>query len=429
MSIVYNALLWAASAGVKALAPRRDDPRNPADGAAPVPSKLRLFARGQKEVGRELERAAAADAADRRPTVWIHSASLGEYAIARPLIAELRKRGDYRVVMTFFSPSGYEALKDSHQGIDRLFYLPLDTRSNVKRYLDLMKPSLAIFTVSEYWYNYLTELRRRNTPVFLVSAKITARSAVNRWYGFLHRRCLRSFRHFFVIDDDSQTTLARLGYTNVTVSGNPLFDNAVAKAATPWRNAVVEAFAAGGNGRVFIAGSLHDSRDTELVCALARNHHDARFVMVPHDVNPAMMEEIERLCDRPAIRLSMATEADAAAAEVLIVDTVGELAYLYRYGKWAYVGGGFTPYLHSLIEATVYGLPVTYGPFTHRKVTPEQLESLGIGARVSTPEELDRWFAAIKDDPGRLDSIREKATRYVSANANATAAIVNKIVG
>lgn len=392
------------------------------------PGKFRRFARGQRQVMDKLVSELGNTGPGVIKTVWLHAASLGEYAIARPIINELRRRGNFRIVMTFFSPSGYEVIENKPGEVDYLYYLPLDTRRNVTRFLDLVKPDAAAFMVSEYWYNYLHELKRRGIPTYLISAKITRKSIFNRPYGFLHRRCLSCYRHIFVLDEESRGMLNHLGANNVTVSGNPLFDNAIAKASEQWADAVLNRFTS-GHDRIFVAGSVHDDTDIDLIAKLANAHRDTRFIIVPHSISDDFISRIETRLKGGSCRYSCSHDTTTFAdTQSIIIDNVGMLAYIYRYGTLAYVGGGFTPLLHSVIEATVYGIPVTFGPCIHRKITPQQLSDLGLGQVIHNYEDLNDWMQRMNGNTRRLCEIRKIALGYISRNAHATEAIVNKML-
>lgn len=386
--------------------------------------KFPLFAKGQQGL---LDRVAAEMSGERQgPTVWFHAASLGEYAVARPLIDMLKKAGPCTVVLTFFSPSGYQALKDNHPGVDHLFYLPLDTRHNAKRFIEIVNPQKAVFIISEYWPNYLQQLKFHSVPTYLVSAIVREDSQFFRWYGKIYSKSLSAFTRIFVLNESSRFNLRMLGYTDVTVSGDPLFDNAALVARTPWSDQVFDAFTAGH--KTFIAGSISDSKDLDLVATLAHRHPDTKFIFVPHSLNRHSIESIEEALKGRTLRYTDCNaDTDFSNTQVLIADTMGMLARIYRYGTWAYVGGGFTPLLHSVIEATVYGLPVAFGPMIHRKVTPQQLIELGIGCKVTDSDELDRWWTSLAYDDAQLASIRSKALEYVDSNVGATNQIIDTI--
>lgn len=389
--------------------------------------KFSLFVKGQQHILKHIATEMSAENADGVPVIWFHAASLGELAAIRPIISKLKEECTCRIVLTFFSPSGYRALADKHPGIDHVFYLPLDTRHNVRAFLDIVHPVKAVFAISEYWPNYLQELKYRAIPTYLVSAIIRDNSPFFRRYGSIYRKALSTYTHFYVLDEHSSFNLSMLGYSNnVTVCGDPLFDNANIIARTQWHDKTIEHFV--GGEKVFIAGSIHDENDLQIVSALANQHRDTRFIFVPHDVTPAVISNIKSTIEGTAVTYSeYAITDEPPTAQVLIIDFVGALAYMYRYATWAYVGGGFTPLLHSVIEATIYGLPVAFGPQIYRKVTPTQLIQFGIGQVVTNAEELQQWFAALKHDDERLERIREAARAYVAQNLGATRRIVDTI--
>lgn len=358
--------------------------------------------------------------------IWIHASSLGEYGVARPIIKQLRQEMECSIIVTFFSPTGCEALRKYHPDVDYVCYLPLDTCHNARTFLDIIRPQKAIFIISEYWINYLSELRNRQIPTYLISAIINDNAPFFKWYGQIFRESLCSFTHIMVLNERSQRNLRRLGYENCTLTGDPLFDNAITIASTAWRNTIIENFAAQGD--VFIAGSISDQKDLDLVCTLADNYPDIHFIFVPHEISEEILNNIKFNLSGYALCYSECTvDTDFSKTQVLIIDYLGALAYLYRYGKWAYVGGGFTPYLHSVIEATVYGLPVSFGPRINRKVTPHELIALEIGAVVHNCQDIIRWFDALRNNEEKLRDIKERALHYAQMNSGATAQIIKML--
>ncbi len=387
-------------------------------------SKYSLFVKGQKSLIDHIQ----ADMQQKRncPTIWFHAASLGEYAVARPLISRLKQDGDCTIIVTFFSSTGYEAIKGNHPQIDYLYYLPLDTQENVRHFLDAVRPDKVVFIISEFWCNYLQELKERNIPTYLVSAIIRKKSPFFKWYGGIFRQSLAAYTHFFVLDEESKTNLNTLGFENVTISGDPLFDNAAIVAQTTWENPIIDRFSKEGD--LFVAGSISDKKDFELVKKLAGKHRDTHFVFVPHEISGENLDRIKSELGGRALCYSECDEnTDFSSTQVLIIDFLGALAYLYRYAKWAYIGGGFTPFLHSVIEATVYGVPVSFGPKIHRKVTPKQLVKLRIGKVIRRSRDLDRWFSGIKNNELRMKRNREVAANYVAQNMGATDRIMTTI--
>ena len=387
--------------------------------------KFLRFVRGQRGLMKSIaanERAKADD----RPTLWVHASSLGEYNVAKPIVRWLHESGQWRIVLTVFSPSGMDYLKRYRQNVDAVYPLPLDTPHKVRRFLDVVAPEQAVFIISEYWVNYLHELGKRQIPTYLISANITERAPFMHWYGGLWRRQMQTYTHFFVLNEASEKRLKSLGFNNVTVTGDPLFDNARKVARTPYENDVIERFVDGQN--VFIAGSIHDKKDLAMVTTLANRHQDTRFIFVPHEISRESILRIKKRLLCQALCYSHCTaDTDFSKTQVLIIDFMGALASIYRFARWAYVGGGFTPYLHSIIEATAYGLPVAYGPCVERKPTAQELAELGVGRIVENAEELDEWFSDLKHNEKRIAKINKTAITYMERHEGATDTIIRTI--
>lgn len=367
---------------------------------------------------------------DSREVYWFHAASFGEYNVIRPIIKQLYNEGRYNIVITFFSPSGYEALKDLNikdKGVDHIFYLPLDTKSNVTQFLDIIHPKKAIFAISEYWMNYLNELKSRQISTYIVSMLVGRDSYLLSWYAFPIRKALSAVKVFMVSDEESKANLKKIGFTNAVIIGDPLFDNAIRIKNEPYKNDIIEHFCLGANG-VFIAGSISDNKDLSLVSDLANVNRDTKFIIVPHQISEEILNNIIYHLDGKA-RLYSECESDTDYTEtqVLIIDFMGSLSYIYRYGRWGYVGGGFTPYLHSIIEPVVYGIPVSFGPRIERKRTPNQLIRLGIGGIVRTKKGMRSWFENLKDEK-RLSNIKDLANKYIEDNSNVTDKIIQIIL-
>lgn len=418
MPVLYNTALNIGQRLLSAVGRRNN--QKPDDAG-----KLRKFIDGHAGLMRHIASTMDADRRD-LPTYWFHAASLGEFGVARPVIKRLREQERCRIVLTFFSSTGYEAIHPRRQlaGVDHVFYLPLDTPSNAARFLDIVRPQKAIFMISEYWLNYLNELKRRRIPTFLVSAIINTNAPFFRWYGGAYRKALDTYTRIMVLNGKSRLNLERIGCTRVTETGDPLFDNAIALAQTPWKDEIIEHF---GLGReLFIAGSVSDDKDLELVSTTANRHTDLYTILVPHEIRPDTVDKIKASLNHKALAYSECTPAtDFTGVRTLIIDFVGALGYLYRYGRWAYIGGGFTPYLHSIIEATVYGLPTAFGPNIERKTTPTDLIDIRVGRIVTTADELDSWLSELRSDPSLMAWLRKSAIKYTRHNRGATEYIVN----
>lgn len=414
----YNTLMRLARKGVLA-----------ASALAPDESmaKFMRFGRGQREVLGHI--AAECEGLDcSRPTVWLHAASLGEFGIARPVVKALRDAVDCNIVVTFFSPTGYEALsRRPDPNIDRVFYLPLDTRENARKFLDIVKPDCVVFMVSEYWHNYLDELQLRSIPAVLVSAVIRRNSPFFRWYGRIYRHSLGAFRRIFTLDRASLENLRQLGVETGVLNGDPLFDNVALVASTPWNDEVVERFL--GGRRAFIAGSIHPDKDLELTADLANRHPDIPFIIVPHEITTDILSSIRhKVRGEVKFYSECGPDTDFSTVRALVIDHVGALAYLYRYAAWAYVGGGFTKrLLHSVIEPVAYGIPVAFGPNIGRKTTPAELIRIGVGRSVTDIDQLDSWLRHLKGDPAREAYLAKRAAKYMNDNVNATRRVTDTL--
>ena len=360
------------------------------------------------------------------PVIWFHASSLGEFAAIRPIINQIKSNNACCIVLTLFSPSGIEALKENHPNIDYVFYLPLDTKENAERFLAILRPQCAIFSISEYWFNYLNNLKKIDIKTYLISAHITRSSVFFRWYGNAYRKILFTYNHIFASDKKSYLNLKELGLSSISVCGDPLFDNAYSISQQKWDDCIIDKFTKWE--KVFIAGSISDERDLMLVSRLANKHQDTKFIFVPHAISEEILNKtIASIHGKSRLYSDCDENSDFTGIQVLIIDFIGALAYIYRYATWAYIGGGFTPLLHSVIEPLVYGLPISFGPQIHRKSTPNQLVDSKIGKIVRTFKDLDKWFTLLKDDTVELSRIKRTAMKYALENVGATEIIVNKI--
>lgn len=390
-------------------------------------SKLSHFITGQKDALDEIRR--QFKPAGKSTVIWMHAASMGEYAVLRPLMQEFRKRGECHIALTFFSPTGYDHFHSHPTDSDYVFYLPLDTRHNAAEFLDIIRPDIAIFAVSEYWINYLRELKARKTPTFLVAAKMSPKSQFFKWYGAPYRKVLDAYTHIFAIDENTKHLLGTLGYTRCSVSGNPLFDNAWLKTTQPYADEIIQRFAHSASEPVFIAGSLHADRDLSMTTALANARPGLKCIIVPHEITADMLRAIKQSIKGKCLLHSECTaDTDFNGVQALVIDFVGALAYIYRFGAFAYIGGGFTPYLHSLIEAVAYGLPVACGPRIERKITPQQLAHRGICTIVATDGQMIAWADNFITNAQIRAEIKEKALAYVGENLGSPQKITTSII-
>ena len=358
--------------------------------------------------------------------VWLHAASLGEFEQGRPLLEAIRQRHpDCKIVLTFFSPSGYDVRRD-YPGADVVCYLPFDFPRRIRRFLDRVRPTLALFVKYEFWLNTLDELRRRRVPTYLVSGIFRPDQLFFRSIGRPYRDALRCFDHLFVQDETSRQLLAGIGLTNVTVTGDTRFDRVIdiRHAARPLP--VVAAFAERDARPVLIAGSSWPE-DEALLIPYFNVHPDLKLILAPHEIHEAHLAAIEARLTRPALRLSRADADTAASVDCLIVDSFGLLSSIYRYARIAYIGGGFGHGIHNAPEAAVYAVPVLFGP-NHRKFR-EALDLIACGGAFSITDAstLAARLDALLADPDACTAAGESAGAYIQQHSGATEQILRAI--
>ncbi len=326
--------------------------------------KAKLWIDGRRNYFDQLEKAFANND---KPIMWMHCASLGEFEQGRPILEAYKKaQPNHRILLTFFSPSGYEIRKNYAQA-DEVFYLPLDTKKNAKRFLKIVQPQLAIFVKYEFWYHFLTQLKDQNISTILVSAVFRPKQIFFKWYGGLHRKMLTTFQHVFVQDKASKRLLENsLSYRAVTVAGDSRVDRVMQIASKNKALPIIESFT--NNKKTFIAGSTWPP-DEDILCEFINNSNsDWTFIIAPHEIGTAHLKSIEQKITKRTLRYSQANQADLSKLNVLIIDNIGMLSTLYRYATIAYVGGGFGKSIHNILEPAAFGIPVIFGP-SHQQFT------------------------------------------------------------
>ena len=357
--------------------------------------------------------------------VWFHAASLGEFEQGRPLMEQLRRdHPEYKILLTFFSPSGYEVRKN-YEGADIICYLPLDTVRNARRFLRAIRPVMAFFIKYEFWYNYLHILSHRNVPVYSVSSIFRPGQIFFRWYGRQYGRVLKCFTHFFVQNETSRQLLHdELGIDNVTVSGDTRFDRVLQICSAAKQLPLVEAFKK--DYKVFVAGSSWPP-DEDIFIRYFNEHRDWRLVIAPHVIDEDHLQQIVSKLDRKVVRYTQATEQEAAEAECLIIDCFGLLSSIYRYGEVAYVGGGFGVGIHNVLEAAVWSVPVIFGPNNERFQEAQGLLAGGGGFQIDDYASFCQLMDRFDQDAAYREAAGGKAGAYVSQNAGATATILQNV--
>lgn len=352
------------------------------------------------------------------PYFWFHVSSLGEFEQGRPVIERLREtHPEYRVVLTFFSPSGYEAAK-KYQSADVICYLPFDTRRNVARFLNLVKPQKAFFIKYEFWPNFLKGLKRRNIPVYSVSSIFRENQVFFKTFDWGYRKTLRCFKHLFVQNKKSKELLSGIGIDNVTIIGDTRFDRVVKIAADAKQLALVEAFAQGN--KVFVAGSSWGP-DEDIFLRYFNEHRNGwKLIIASHEVTETRLADIQSKFNGKCVRYTQASMDDVKNADCLLVDCFGLLSSIYRYGEVAYVGGGFGVGVHNLLEAAVYAMPVFFGPNNRKFQEAAKLKECGGGIEISDYAGFEKMMDTFVADDAVLKKAGDAAGKYVASNSGAT---------
>ncbi len=379
--------------------------------------KAKLWTTGRKNVFERMARAISPS--DR--IVWIHVASLGEFEQGRPLMEQIRKQyPEFKILLTFFSPSGYEVRKD-YKGADYIFYMPIDTPRNVGRFLDIAHPEIAVFVKYEFWLNYLRQLKARGTRTYVISSIFRRNSIFFRSYGFLWRQALDAFDRIFVQNEESRELLHGIGFDNVIVAGDTRFDRVAAIAEAVKLIDAIETFK--GDAPLFIAGSTWRP-DEEILMELIADNPRIKFVIAPHEMDEVRINRIMTQTFGRAVRYTHCVAQSLARSQVLILDTVGILASVYRYASWAYIGGGFGVGIHNTLEAATFALPIAFGPNYAKFKEARDMVALGAATKVESAEELKRWFAPLRDDSVLRAKVSSTAKDYTVKNQGATSLIM-----
>jgi 3-deoxy-D-manno-octulosonic-acid transferase len=360
-------------------------------------------------------------------SLWFHFASLGEFEQGRPLLEQARKnQPEIKIVVTFFSPSGYEIRKNTPLA-DAVYYLPLDTAANARKFIEAIKPSAAIFTKYEYWYHYFNELHQKEIPLYVISGIFRPDQVFFKWYGGLHRKMLGFVTYFFVQDIASKELLQTLGITNVEVSGDTRFDRVWANAQHPTELPVINQFK--NNHKLFIAGSTWPD-DEALVATLVKDYADWKFIFAPHEIGEDKIEKLISLLPLNSVIRYSQIETNQISLnnyQTLIIDNIGMLSSLYQYADVAFIGGGFGVGIHNTLEAAAFGLPVIFGPNYDKFKEAKDLISIKGGYSINDEPELKATVAYITEDIQRYNETCQVVKDYVKQNTGATKTIADHI--
>lgn len=387
--------------------------------------KAKQFVVGRKNWQKQLQSKIDKEAS----YVWFHCASLGEFEQGRPVIESLKRQfPNYKIILTFFSPSGYE-IRKNYEGADVVSYLPLDTKQNARAFLNTVQPKKVFFVKYEFWYNYINEIKELQIPLYIISAIFREKQQFfkNTPWGKWYRRMLFNFEHIFIQDQTSAELLKTIGITNFTISGDTRFDRVAEIAAGAKQFEIVEKFTT--TATTVIAGSTWKP-DEELLVEFINNYNNTdkvKFIIAPHEVSPSNINRIHQLLKKPAISYSKIANTSISGFNVLIIDSIGILSSLYQYGNVAYIGGGFGVGIHNILEAATFGLPVIFGPlYTKFKEAVDLVKEKGAFS-IQNYNELERLLNLLISQKNELKNASEISKIYVEKNVGSTKLILKKV--
>lgn len=396
--------------------------------ASPFNTKAAQWYHGQQGLIERIENDMKDVTAD---VVWFHCASLGEFEQGRQLIEDWKeKRPTDVIVITFFSPSGYEVRKN-YGGADHIYYLPLDTSRNAARFVAAVKPKYALFIKYEYWNNYTKELQKAGTKSYVVSAIFREGDAFFSAWGGPYRAILHRFDHIFLQNEASKKLLETIGITNTTVCGDTRFDRVVKIAGDVKPIEKIEAFR-GDDGNIFISGSSWPA-DDDITIELIGAFPDMKFIIVPHEIEESKIRSIVERCEakgRKTVRYGKENAIDQfKEASVLIIDAIGILSSAYSYCKYAFIGGGFGAGIHNTLEAATFGLPIIFGPKYERFDEAIALEKNGTATVITSADDAIQWLTSMSGDEVLYNKISASAKEFVKKNSGASTEILKQILG
>lgn len=386
--------------------------------------KMKLFVNGRKSVFQTL--ADKIQSSDK--TIWFHAASLGEYEQGLPVIEAIKQQfPNHKIVVTFFSPSGYEVRKNNTVA-DVTVYLPLDTISNAKQFIELVHPEMVFFIKYEYWPNYLNELKNQNIKTYLISGILRENQAFFKWYGGFYRNALKTFEFFFVQNESSKKLLQSIGFHNVKVSGDTRFDRVVSILERDNSLDFIEQFK--DNKTTIVIGSSWPKDESLLVNYINQSSDDVKFIIAPHNIKSEQIQELKNAVSKKTILYSEKNNVDLSNSNVFIIDTIGILTKIYSYADIAYVGGGFgNPGVHNILEPATFRVPVVIGPNYSHFAEATALVNMEGCISIQNQTQLNEAFdLLLQNEDERLEKGHVCST-FVQMNKGATQTIMHHILG
>lgn len=387
--------------------------------AANFNPKAKLWLAGRKNIFESI----SLSLGENEKRIWFHYASLGEFEQGRPVQEAIRLQyPDHKMVMTFFSPSGYEA-KKIHAAADYVFYLPMDGARRSKQFIELINPTQAYFTKYEFWYFYFQYLAQKNIPLFLISGIFRKEQIFFKWYGGFFRKILKQVRFFFVQNESSKNLLNSIGIEQVLITGDTRFDRVAANAAKQHQNTIIEQFV---KGKDILLGGSTWSPDEKIIASLL-NNSNFKFIIAPHEIKESRLQEIEATFNHACIRYSQANVITITAAKVLIIDNIGMLSSLYQYAGMAYIGGGFGVGIHNTLEAAAFGKPVIFGPNYSKFDEAKQLIAIGAAISIHNTESFIAAIDQLYLNETNYFAACEKSRQFIASGKGASEKIIAKI--
>lgn len=382
--------------------------------------KIKLFTTGRKDVFSILEEKIKPE----DQTIWFHSASLGEYEQGLPVIEKIKEKyPSHKIIVTFFSPSGYEVRKNNTVA-DVTLYLPLDSRSNAKKFLKLVHPELAFFIKYEFWLNYLKELETNNIPTYLISGIFRDNQMFFKWYGGFYRKALKAFTYFFVQNEKSKEKIESIGFKNVIVSGDTRFDRVAAILERDNTVDFIEKFK--NNAPTIVIGSSWPKDEVLLTEYINQTTENVKFIIAPHNIKADQISSLKSQITKKAVLFSEKDQvSDLSQYDVFIIDTIGLLTKIYSYGTIAYVGGGFgNPGIHNVLEPATFGIPILIGPNYNNFAEAVSLVKLGGCISISDDKELKSYFDRLLNDTAFFEEKSRICSSFIQNNRGATDCIM-----
>ncbi len=361
-----------------------------------------------------------------KPVAWFHCASLGEFEQGRPVIEAFRlKHPQYRILLTFFSPSGFEVRKN-YTHADHICYLPADTPENARRFVEIVNPDFVVFVKYEYWLNYINKITGRNIPMYILSATFRTDQFFFKWYGKWSLKSLKKITRFFVQTKESAKLLEKHGISQITVTGDTRFDRVSTIAREAASLPVIEQFSE-SQKIMIVAGSTW--QPDELLLSKLLNEFPEKFklIIAPHEIHESHLKTIEHQFLNNTIRYSTLPKTGTTDSNVLIIDSIGMLSKLYRYAKISYIGGGFGAGIHNILEAAVYGVPVLFGPNHHKFQEALDLIASGGAYAINSYEGFKKTILNLSDNINAWQKSADASNSYVAGKCGATTKVISEL--